>query len=184
VLFIVMALDADFSLRRLERYLLLARESGASPRGAADQAPILPDDPAGRQDEVRTRGANGARAHRQSRAWRGHRHGRQLSAGWPYRSTGGLVRRRQDDLHQSAARADVTRHARCASAIRKGDHTTTHRELIVLPNGGLIIDTPGMRELQLWDAAEACAERSRTSTISPAAVTSPTAVTGANRSAP
>jgi len=32
----------------------------------------------------------------------------------------------------------------------KGRHTTTHRELFVLPNGGLIIDTPGLRELQLW----------------------------------
>ncbi len=32
----------------------------------------------------------------------------------------------------------------------KGRHTTTHRELIFLPNGGLLIDTPGMRELQLW----------------------------------
>src|SRR5262249_27774701 len=33
----------------------------------------------------------------------------------------------------------------------EGRHTTTHRELIVLPDGGLIIDTPGIRELQLWD---------------------------------
>jgi ribosome biogenesis GTPase len=32
----------------------------------------------------------------------------------------------------------------------KGKHTTTKRELIILPGGGLIIDTPGMRELQLW----------------------------------
>jgi ribosome biogenesis GTPase len=34
----------------------------------------------------------------------------------------------------------------------KGRHTTTHRQLIRLPGGGLIVDTPGMRELQLWDA--------------------------------
>jgi ribosome biogenesis GTPase / thiamine phosphate phosphatase len=33
-----------------------------------------------------------------------------------------------------------------------GRHTTTHRELILLPTGGVILDTPGIRELQLWDA--------------------------------
>jgi ribosome biogenesis GTPase len=37
----------------------------------------------------------------------------------------------------------------------KGRHTTTHRELIVVPGGGLLIDTPGMRELQLWDVDQA-----------------------------
>ena len=34
----------------------------------------------------------------------------------------------------------------------EGRHTTTHRELILLPGGGLVIDTPGIRELQLWDS--------------------------------
>ena len=35
-----------------------------------------------------------------------------------------------------------------------GRHTTPHRELLVLPNGGIIIDTPGLRELQLWSGEE------------------------------
>ena len=38
--------------------------------------------------------------------------------------------------------------------IDKGKHTTTNRHLYILPEGGLIIDTPGMRELQLWDAGD------------------------------
>lgn len=36
----------------------------------------------------------------------------------------------------------------------KGRHTTTHRELFILPNGGMIVDTPGIRELQLWGAED------------------------------
>jgi ribosome biogenesis GTPase len=40
----------------------------------------------------------------------------------------------------------------------KGRHTTTSRELFVMPSGAMIIDTPGLRELQLWDAAEGLAQ--------------------------
>ena len=36
----------------------------------------------------------------------------------------------------------------------KGRHTTTHRELVLLPTGASLIDTPGMRELQLWDQGD------------------------------
>jgi ribosome biogenesis GTPase / thiamine phosphate phosphatase len=47
-------------------------------------------------------------------------------------------------------------------AVRLGDdrgkHTTTHRQLIMLPSGALIIDTPGMRELQIWSATEGLPE--------------------------
>jgi ribosome biogenesis GTPase len=41
---------------------------------------------------------------------------------------------------------------------QRGRHTTTHRELVLLPEGGLLMDTPGMRELQLWGGDEPAAE--------------------------
>jgi len=40
----------------------------------------------------------------------------------------------------------------------EGRHTTTHRQLVLLPEGGLVLDTPGMRELQLWESADGLGE--------------------------
>ena len=53
---------------------------------------------------------------------------------------------------------DVRRTQEVRAADSRGRHTTSHRELVVLPDGGLIIDTPGMRELQLWDASASVKE--------------------------
>ena len=47
---------------------------------------------------------------------------------------------------------EVQRTAEVREKDRRGRHTTTRRELLLLPGGGLVIDTPGLRELQLWDA--------------------------------
>ena len=50
----------------------------------------------------------------------------------------------------AGARLMATQAVRAADA--RGRHTTTHRQLVLLPNGRLLLDTPGMRELGLWDA--------------------------------
>jgi len=56
----------------------------------------------------------------------------------------------------------LQREVQATQAVRDSDatgrHTTVHRELFVLPNGGLLIDTPGIRELQLWGTEEELAE--------------------------
>jgi ribosome biogenesis GTPase len=54
--------------------------------------------------------------------------------------------------------ADVQKTRDVREADSKGRHTTSNRELVSLPGGGLVIDTPGMRELQLWDASDSVRE--------------------------
>ncbi len=57
-------------------------------------------------------------------------------------------------LLNALAEDDVMATADIRAADGRGRHTTTHRELVVLPNGALILDSPGMRELGLWDGAD------------------------------
>jgi ribosome biogenesis GTPase len=154
VIFIVMALDADFSLRRLERYLLLARESGAAPVVLLTK-PDLVSDPAALAAQVAPVAGNGP-VHLLSPKFndgldhvsRYLRHGR----------TGALLGSSgvgKSTIINRLVGSDIQKTREVRDADSKGRHTTTHRELVVLPGGGLIIDTPGMRELQLWDVNDA-----------------------------
>jgi ribosome biogenesis GTPase / thiamine phosphate phosphatase len=157
VVFVVMGLDDDFSLRRLDRYLLMARESGAQPVVLLTK----PD----REPPGETRAADTAR---QVGDVPVHvlnpRAGEGIEAVATYLTpgrTGALLGSSgvgKSTIINRLAGADIrkTREVRVSDA--KGRHTTTHRELILLPDGGLIIDTPGMRELQLWDAGDAVRE--------------------------
>ena len=157
VVFNVMALDADFSLRRLERYLLMARESGAEPVVLLTKPDVCADVPA-RVAEVEGM-ASGVPVHALSPKFNQGidvvaayltpgRTGALLGSSGVGKTT--IINRLAGD------EARKTREVRGADS--KGRHTTTHRELVVLPSGGLIIDTPGMRELQLWEAGDAVQE--------------------------
>ena len=153
VVFIVMALDHDFSIRRLERYLLLGRESGAAPVVLLTKPDICDDLPA-RVAEVLS-AAGDVPVHVLSP---------KLNQGLDQVATYVTAGRTAALLGSSGvgkstiinrlAGADVRKTREVREADSKGRHTTTHRELVVLPGGGLMIDTPGMRELQLWDASE------------------------------
>ncbi len=157
VVFNVMALDADFSVRRLERYLLMARESGAEPVVLLTK-PDVGDDVPARVAEVEGM-ASGVPVHVLSPKFN---QGIDVVAAYlPRGRTGALLGSsgvgKTTIINRLAGdEARKTREVRGADS--KGRHTTTRRELVVLPSGGLIIDTPGMRELQLWEAGDAVQE--------------------------
>lgn len=151
VAFVVMALDQDFSVRRLERYLLLARDGGAAPVVLLTK-PDLAEAVEARVAEV-AEVAGGAPVHvLNPRAGEGIG---VLAHCLPSGRTGALLGSSgvgKTTLINRLLGDEVRRTREVRAHDSKGRHTTTHRELIALPGGAWLIDTPGMRELQLWEA--------------------------------
>ena len=184
VVFIVMALDADFSVRRLERYLLLARESGAAPVVLLTK-PDLCDGSAAHV--ARGRGASPATSPVHVLSPKLNQGLEQVA---PY-LTAGRTRRLlgssgvgKSTIINRLVGTDVQKTREVREADSKGRHTTTHRELVVLPGGGLIIDTPGhARAAAVGRERAAFARRSTTSRRWRPVVTSPTAATATSRAA-
>ncbi len=150
---VVAALDNDLNLRRLERYLALAWSSGADPVVLLNKADLCDDVPA-RLGEVRAI-ASGAPVLVAS-ALQGE--GIDALSGWlgPGRTvvllgSSGVGKSTIANLLLGEER-QLVRDVREDDS--RGRHTTTARELFLLPDGGLLIDTPGMRSMGLWDADE------------------------------
>jgi ribosome biogenesis GTPase len=148
--FLVTGLDRDFNLRRIERYVVTAREGGTAPVVVLNKADLC-DDLAPVLDEV-SRVAAGVPVHAVS-----SRVGTGLEALTPYLTPGHTVALLgssgvgKSTLINALLGENRQRTVEVREKDGRGRHTTTNRELIVLPQGGLLIDTPGMRELQLWE---------------------------------
>jgi ribosome biogenesis GTPase / thiamine phosphate phosphatase len=157
VVFIVMALDGDYNVRRLERYLLLTRESGASPVILLTKPDLSHDVPA----QVASVGAVAGDVPVHVLSPRLNQGLEQvthyLSAGRTAALLGSSGVGKSTIINRLAG-GELRRTREVRVGDSRGRHTTTHRELVILPGGGLIIDTPGMRELQLWDVGEAVRE--------------------------
>ncbi len=153
---VVISLDRPLNVRRLERELVLAWDSGAQPLIVLNKADVHPD-PTGVRRSVRTRvprvdvvvtsTVTGAGIDALAAAMKPSRTMVLLGASGVGKSS--LVNRLAEEevLLTGAVRAGD----------HKGRHTTTARHLIVLAGGGVLIDTPGVRGLGLWDAADAVA---------------------------
>jgi ribosome biogenesis GTPase len=150
---IVAALDHDLNLRRLERYLTLAWASGADPVVLLNKADLC-EDIGARLGEVREV-ASGAPVLVSSAV---RAEGLEALDAWmgPGRT---VVLLGSSGVGKSTITNQLLGERRQAvSEVRdddsRGRHTTTSRELFQLPGGGLLIDTPGMRSMGLWDADE------------------------------
>lgn len=157
VVFIVMSLDNDFSLRRLERYLLLARESGASPVVLLTKSDACDDVPARVAEVTALTGDVPVHAISPKFDQALDQVARYLPAGKTGALLGSSGVGKSTIINRLVGR-DVQKTRDIRESDSKGRHTTTHRELVFLPNGGFVIDTPGMRELQLWDVGDAVSE--------------------------
>lgn len=154
---LVSALDGDFNPRRIERYLAAAWESGARPVLVLNKTDCC--------DDVDTVLAELS----------------PVAAGVPVHPVCALSGRGMADLETYLGRGETVsligssgvgkstlvnrilgeaaqRTAEVRASDDRGRHTTTHRELFLTPEGALVIDTPGMRELAVWDAEESLSE--------------------------
>ena len=151
--FIMQSLNMDFNPKRLERYLTLAWQSGATPVILLTKADLAEDywDYLTQVEHV----ASGVNTHVVS-AHTGqglNRLNAYLQPGKTVVFLGSSGVGKSSLVNTLAGEETMA-----VRAIReddsKGRHTTTHRQLIRLKNGAMIIDTPGMRELGMWDVSE------------------------------
>lgn len=154
---VMTALNADFNVRRLERFLTVSLESGATPvlvlnkldtcdapgpfleqaKIAAGSAPVV---------AISAKTAAGLDA---LNAW--------IKPGLTIGLIGSSGVGKSTLVNRLAGNEDI-KTAETRSKDERGRHTTTHRQLFILPGGGILLDTPGMREMQFWDSEQGLAK--------------------------
>lgn len=151
--FLVMSLNQNFNLDRLERYLAQAWQSGGTPVVILTKADLCED----LQEKMMQveKIAPGVDIHAVSSVT-----GKGMEGVQAYLKVGksvvllGSSGVGKSTLVNVLAGEEVMETGEIRLADDKGKHTTTHRQMIELPQGAIIIDTPGMRELGIWEAQD------------------------------
>lgn len=149
VAFVVTSLNQEFNLRRIERYLAVVWDSGAKPVVLLNKADLQPDVESAiamvrsvapevdvhSLSAITGEGLDSVRQH--------------LEVGRTAAFIGSSGVGKSTIINRLAA-TPAQRVQPIRASDDRGQHTTTSRQLILLPSGGIIVDTPGMREMQLW----------------------------------
>ena len=148
---ICMSLNNNFNIRRLERYLSAAYDSGATPVVVLTKSDLCSD--------VESKIAEAQKAAPGADVLAISSLGEDYEAVMRYILPGRTVAFiGSSGVGKSTLINKLTGTDRIATReignADKGRHTTTHRELLTLPNGAFVIDTPGMRELGMWDSSD------------------------------
>ncbi|WP_047983027.1 ribosome small subunit-dependent GTPase A [Ornithinibacillus californiensis] len=156
IVFIVNSLNHDLNARRIERYILLAYESGATPIVLLTKKDQVTEEEVRKAIATVSEVAIGVDILTISSLT-----GDGLDELETYLSSGktgallGSSGVGKSTLINSLLGYEVQETKEIREDDSRGRHTTTHREMFMLPNGAMIIDTPGMREIQMWDGETA-----------------------------
>lgn len=159
-IFLVGGLDRDFNPRRLERYLVVGWESGATPVIVLNKADLV-DDPQPFVNEVQAL-APGVDVHAVSTRTPGSLDVLKQYLG--FGRTAALLGSSgvgKSSIVNKLVGYDLLRTQDVRVTDSRGRHTSTSRQMVLLDSGGILIDTPGMRELQLWETGETALEAFR-----------------------
>ncbi|MEW6194207.1 MAG: ribosome small subunit-dependent GTPase A [Bacteroidota bacterium] len=157
VVFIVQSLDNNFSINRLERYLAATYQSGAKPVAVLNKADIC-NDVQEKLELVKTRTGIEDVLNMSAKTGEG------IDGMIKYLSPGititlvGSSGVGKSSLINHLVGYEKLKTNEVREEDSRGRHTTTRRELVLLPSGGILIDTPGMREFGLWNADEGISE--------------------------
>lgn len=151
--FIVSSLNLDFSTGRIARYLTQARQSGSVPVVILTKADLCSD------AEEKVLAVREIAKDVEVIPLSSHT-GAGLGSLQPYLEPGrtivflGMSGVGKSSLLNALAGRSIMHVGGIRESDARGHHTTTHRQLVRLPSGAMVIDTPGMRELGLWDAGD------------------------------
>jgi ribosome biogenesis GTPase len=149
IVFIVVGLDNNFNVRRIERYLTQVWDSGARPIIILNKSDLCDDledkvmqiEQITSQTPILTISATNDKSLEQVKEYL------KFGESIVLLGSSGVGK---STIINTILGYDRQKTSEISDAIKKGTHTTTSRELIILETGGILIDTPGIKELQLW----------------------------------